>query len=34
MIKAQNRTAQLHYRARGNPPNTQPVSAISNCYPA
>jgi hypothetical protein len=33
MIKAQNLTAQLHYRARGNPPNTLPVSAISNCYP-
>jgi hypothetical protein len=33
MIKPQNITAQLHYRARGNPPNTQPVSAISNCFP-
>lgn len=33
MIKPQNLTAQLHYRARGNPPNTLPVSAISNCYP-
>jgi hypothetical protein len=33
MIKPQNLTAQLHYRARGNPPNTLPVSAISNCFP-
>jgi len=33
MIKPQNITAQLHYRARGNPPNSQPVSAISNCFP-
>jgi hypothetical protein len=28
-----NRTAQLHYRATGNPPNTQLDSAISNCFP-
>ncbi len=28
-----NRTAQLRYRARGNPPNTLPSSAISNCFP-
>ena len=28
-----NLTAQLHYPARGNPPNTQPNSAISNCFP-
>ena len=28
-----NLTAQLHYRARGNPPNTQLDSAISNCFP-
>jgi hypothetical protein len=28
-----NRTAQLHFRARGNPPSTQPDSAISNAYP-
>jgi hypothetical protein len=33
MIKPQNLTAQLHYRGRGNPPNSQPVSAISNCFP-
>ena len=33
MIKPQNLTAQLHYRARGNPPSTLPVSAISNCFP-
>jgi hypothetical protein len=32
-IAPQNLTAQLHYRGRGNPPNTQPVSAISNCFP-
>jgi hypothetical protein len=32
-IKPQNLTAQLHYRGRGNPPNTQSVSAISNCFP-
>jgi hypothetical protein len=32
-IQPQNLTAQLHYRGRGNPPNTQPVSAISNCFP-
>jgi len=28
-----NLTAQLHYRAKGNPPNTQLNSAISNCFP-
>jgi hypothetical protein len=32
-IKPQNLTAQLYYRGRGNPLNTQPVSAISNCFP-
>ncbi|MEA2837346.1 MAG: hypothetical protein QOD89_1896 [Bradyrhizobium sp.] len=32
-IEPKNLTAQLHYRGRGNPPNSQPVSAISNCYP-
>jgi hypothetical protein len=32
-IKPQNLTAQLNYRARGNPVSTQPVSAISNCFP-
>jgi hypothetical protein len=31
--KPLNRSAQLHYRARGNPPNTLPSSAISNCFP-
>jgi hypothetical protein len=32
-IEAKNLTAQLHYRAAGNPPGTLPNSAISNCYP-
>lgn len=32
-IHPANRTAQLHYRAAGNPPSTLPDSAISNCYP-
>jgi hypothetical protein len=32
-IEPRNLTAQLHYRGRGNPPNAQPVSAISNCFP-
>jgi hypothetical protein len=32
-IEPQNLTAQLNYRARGNPVNSQPVSAISNCFP-
>jgi len=32
-IKPQNLAAQLDYRGRGNPPNTRPVSAISNCFP-
>ena len=32
-IRPQNLSAQLHYRAAGNPPSTQPVSAISNCFP-
>lgn len=31
--KPLNQAAQLHYRARGNPPNTLPSSAISNCFP-
>jgi hypothetical protein len=31
--KPLNLSAQLHYRARGNPPNTVPSSAISNCFP-
>lgn len=32
-IEALNKTAQLHYRATGNPPNTLPSTAISNCFP-
>ncbi len=32
-IDPANRTAQLQYRAAGNPPSTQPDSAISNCFP-
>jgi hypothetical protein len=32
-IKPSNLTAELYYRARGNPPNTQPHTAISNCFP-
>lgn len=32
-IEAVNVTAQFAYRARGNPPSTQPLSAISNCFP-
>jgi hypothetical protein len=32
-IDPANRTAQLQYRAAGNPPSTLPDSAISNCYP-
>lgn len=32
-IEPHNLTAQLHYRATGNPPNTLPDSAISNCFP-
>jgi hypothetical protein len=31
--KPLNLAAQLHYRARGNPPNTLLDSAISNCFP-
>lgn len=31
--KPLNQTAQLRFRARGNPPNTLPSSAISNCFP-
>ncbi|MGB8840491.1 MAG: hypothetical protein WCC64_05435 [Aliidongia sp.] len=33
VIKPQNLAAQLGYRGRGNPPNSHPVSAISNCFP-
>ena len=32
-IDPKNLTAQLHYRAAGNPPGTLPSSAISNCFP-
>jgi len=32
-VKPLNAIAQLHYRARGNPANTLPSSAISNCFP-
>jgi hypothetical protein len=32
-IEAKNLTAQLRYRAAGNPPGTLPDSAISNCFP-
>ena len=32
-IEARNLTAQLRYRAAGNPPGTLPDSAISNCFP-
>jgi len=32
-ITPQNLTAQLNYEARGNPPSTKPISAISNCFP-
>jgi hypothetical protein len=32
-IAPSNLAAQLTYRGRGNPWNTQPVTAISNCFP-
>jgi hypothetical protein len=32
-IEARNLTAQLRYRATGNPPGSLPDSAISNCFP-
>jgi hypothetical protein len=32
-IDPKNLTAQLHYRAPGNPPSTLPSSAISNAFP-
>ncbi len=32
-IDPKNLSAQLHYRAAGNPPSTLPDSAISNCFP-
>ena len=32
-IQPKNIAAQLAFRARGNPPSTHPMSAISNCFP-
>ncbi len=32
-IEPKNRTAQLAYTARGNPPAVSPAAAISNCFP-
>lgn len=32
-INPKNLTAQLHFRATGNPPTTMPQSAVSNSYP-
>ncbi|HZH18459.1 MAG TPA: hypothetical protein VE057_29190 [Archangium sp.] len=32
-LDPKNLSAQLHYRAAGNPPGTLPSSAISNCFP-
>jgi hypothetical protein len=32
-ISPRNRMAQLHHRALGNPANTLPTTAISNCFP-
>ena len=32
-ILAKNLSAQLNYKAEGNPPGTLPYSSISNCYP-
>ena len=32
-IIPKNLMAQMNFEARGNPPNTRPLSAISNCYP-
>lgn len=32
-LKASNRTAQLHYRGKGNPVAVLPRTAISNCFP-
>jgi hypothetical protein len=32
-ITPQNLTAQMNYAARGNPPNTRPAAAVSNCFP-
>ncbi|MDG4554289.1 MAG: hypothetical protein P9E24_08575 [Candidatus Competibacter sp.] len=32
-IDPKNKTAQLNFRAQGNPPSTLPNTAISNCFP-
>ena len=32
-LDPKNLSAQLRYRASGNPPTTTPVSAIANCFP-
>jgi hypothetical protein len=32
-VEPTNLAAQIAYAARGNPPNTQPGSAIANCFP-
>jgi hypothetical protein len=32
-LNPKNISAQLAFRARGNPPSTQPAAAISNCFP-
>jgi len=32
-IEPKNLSAQLNYRARGNPPSTHPREAIANCFP-
>ena len=32
-LDPKNLSAQLRYRAAGNPPTTTPVSAIANCFP-
>jgi hypothetical protein len=32
-LDPRNLSAQLHYRATGNPPGTLPATAISNCFP-
>jgi hypothetical protein len=32
-IQPKNLAALLAYRGAGNPPNTQPLAAIANCFP-
>lgn len=32
-IEPSNLSAQLHYRAAGNPPSTLPDAAVANCFP-